>query len=448
MSAATISIVLDIRRVKKSNKYPVKLRVTFERATEYYQTIFDLLKDDYDKLAASRISNELQNIRDKLKRVERMAENAASDLTSFSFDDFEKDFISGNQLFRQRKTKPGQTVESNNEFDFSPYYKKFPVLELAPSKPNTIASCYSVYIKNLLIEGRISTAMYYHCSYRSINKFRGNVSLENITVSFLREYESWMTAKDVSKTTIGMYLRPLRTIFNEADNDGIIKKEKYYPFGKRKFVIPASKNIKKALDLKDMEKIYFYQCDPKIENEQLAKDYWLFSYFANGMNPKDIACLKYRNINDEYLVFERSKTQRALRNDPKPITVYVNDDMKAIIERRGNKDKSASNYIFPIMEPGMSPLRQYDIIQLFVSLVNSWMKNILKNLGINKNATTYVARHTFSTVMKRSGASTEYIQEALGHSNIKTTENYLDSFDKEVKKEFSQRLTSFKTSND
>ena len=107
MSAATISIVLDTRRVKKSNKYPVKLRVTFERSTEYYRTIFDLLKDDYDKLAAKRISNELQNIRDKLKRVERMAENAACDLTSFSFDDFEKDFIYGNQLFRQRKTKPG-----------------------------------------------------------------------------------------------------------------------------------------------------------------------------------------------------------------------------------------------------------------------------------------------------------------------------------------------------
>ena len=48
--------------------------------------------------------------------------------------------------------------------------------------------------------------------------------------------------------------------------------------------------------------------------------------------------------------------------------------------------------------------------------------------------------------MKRSGASTEYIQEALGHSNIKTTESYLDSFDKEVRKELSPWLTAFKTS--
>ena len=65
-------------------------------------------------------------------------------------------------------------------------------------------------------------------------------------------------------------------------------------------------------------------------------------------------------------------------------------------------------------------------------------------LGIDKKATTYVARHTFSTILKRSGASTEYIQEALGHADIKTTESYLDSFEKEVKKDFAGRLTSFK----
>ncbi len=444
MPIATISIILDTRRIKKSDKYPLKLRVTFERSTEYYQTFFDLSKEDYDKLTASRIGNELQSIRDNLKDIERTAENAVKDLSCFSFEEFERDFIYDNKLFRQRKLSSLIPPETKNEFDYSIYYKKFPLLEEDISKPNTIASCYCSYIKNLLREGRVSTAMYYHCSYKSLNKFRGNVSLENITVSFLQEFENLMTSKNVSKTTIGMYLRPLRTIFNEADNDGIIKKEKYYPFGKRKFRIPASKNTKKALDLNDIEKIYYYMCDPKNENEQRAKDYWMFSYFGNGMNPKDIASLKYKNIHDEYIVFDRCKTARALSSDPKPITVYMNDDMKVIIERWGNKNKAANNYIFPIIELGDTPLRQYDLIQLFVSFINSWMKYILKELGINKNGTTYVARHTFSTVMKRSGASTEYIQEALGHSNIKTTENYLDSFENEVKKEFAQRLTAFK----
>ncbi|MBN8853036.1 MAG: hypothetical protein BGO55_14115 [Sphingobacteriales bacterium 50-39] len=58
------------------------------------------------------------------------------------------------------------------------------------------------------------------------------------------------------------------------------------------------------------------------------------------------------------------------------------------------------------------------------------------------------ARHTFSTVLKRSGVSIEFIQESLGHTNIRTTEKYLDSFEREVKKELVRRLTAFKTQAD
>ncbi len=47
--SATINIIPDTRRIKKNNKYPVKLRVTFGRVPEYYQAIFDLSKEEFDK---------------------------------------------------------------------------------------------------------------------------------------------------------------------------------------------------------------------------------------------------------------------------------------------------------------------------------------------------------------------------------------------------------------
>lgn len=75
------------------------------------------------------------------------------------------------------------------------------------------------------------------------------------------------------------------------------------------------------------------------------------------------------------------------------------------------------------------------------------MRRIAVKLGVTKKITTYVARHTFSTVLKRSGVSTEFIQEALGHTDMKTTENYLDSFEKEVKKEYANRLIAFEGLN-
>ena len=70
-----LSIILDTRRMKmKTKKYPVKLRVTFERAVQYYQTIFDLSKEEYKKLSSSRISEDLKQIQDKLRTIERDAE--------------------------------------------------------------------------------------------------------------------------------------------------------------------------------------------------------------------------------------------------------------------------------------------------------------------------------------------------------------------------------------
>lgn len=59
-----------------------------------------------------------------------------------------------------------------------------------------------------------------------------------------------------TKTTVGIKLRALRAVFNEAIENGIIKREKCYPFGRRRFQIPASRNIKKALELGDVQKMY------------------------------------------------------------------------------------------------------------------------------------------------------------------------------------------------
>ena len=243
-----------------------------------------------------------------------------------------------------------------------------------------------------------------HCSYKSLMKFGGNVYFREITVSYLNQYEQWLRNKEVSKTTISIYVRGLRTIFNEAIEVGLIKREKCYPFGRRKYRIPNSKNIKKALELTDISKIYYYKCESGFEGEQKGKDFWLFSYFGNGMNIKDIAFLKWKNIQDGYLIFERAKTERSMRSDPKLITAFINEEMRAIIDRWGNKDRSPGNYIFTILEHDMTPLRQYDVVQLFLGLINEWMEKIRKNLGIDKKITTYVARHTFSTVLKRSGS--------------------------------------------
>ena len=74
------------------------------------------------------------------------------------------------------------------------------------------------------------------------------------------------------------------------------------------------------------------------------------------------------------------------------------------------------------------------------------MKSIAEELGIKKPVTTYSARHSFATVLKRSGASMDVISEMLGHSNLKNTRLYLDSFEKETLEKTTNALTNFNNS--
>ena len=62
---------------------------------------------------------------------------------------------------------------------------------------------------------------------RSLENFKKNLKFTDITPSFLKKYERWMLDNGKSITTVGMYLRALRAIFNQQNIDS-----KLYPFSK------------------------------------------------------------------------------------------------------------------------------------------------------------------------------------------------------------------------
>ena len=237
-------------------------------------------------------------------------------------------------------------------------------------------------------------------------------------------------------------MRNIRTIFNQAISRKIISAE-LYPFGKGKYVPPTSKKAKKALPIEVIEKIYNYKADNPEETK--AKDMWLFAYFANGMNVKDIAFLKYENIKDGVLSFIRQKTKHSSKDNIQKIEVFITEDLDRIINKWGSKPKKPTYFIFDILDPkDLSDLQIYRNINQAVKTINKYMKRIAINLKLDRAPTTNFARHSFSTVLKRAGVSIEMISEQLGHSSIKTTQIYLDSFGSEQKREIAKFLTSFK----
>ena len=105
----------------------------------------------------------------------------------------------------------------------------------------------------------------------------------------------------------------------------------------------------------------------------------------------------------------------------------------AIYEKYKNEGYSLSDYIFPILDKKfhITEIQQYDRIRKVTKGVNRNLKKIGSFLGLNIPLTTYVARHSFATVLKRSGVNVAIISEALGHTSLSTTQFYLDSFDNE-----------------
>jgi site-specific recombinase XerD len=122
-------------------------------------------------------------------------------------------------------------------------------------------------------------------------------------------------------------------------------------------------------------------------------------------------------------------------------------EIDEIINRWGNKPAYSDAYVFPLLEPALTAEKERAKIQHATKTINKYIKRVAAAVGIEKNVSTYTARHSFSTVLKRAGAPIELISESLGHSNLKTTESYLDSFEDTIKQQYAARLTAFNVVN-
>ena len=400
-----VRFFLDASRPNATGKCLVKLDVYQNPHKKRYATKFHLTKEEWTKLNSSKLrDDDLKEIKKKLNALKASAEKAIEKIVPFSFVAFQEVF------YNEKVEKKSRMLE---------YW-------------------FKDYSSKLKVNDQISTAGIYQTTLNSINAFKKNLQLQDITTAFLQTYEKHLLGQNKSTSTIGIYMRNLRTIINASIAEGLIAQEKY-PF--KNYEIPAGQNVKKALKDFDINHLLHYK--PQFLDQQKALDFWIFSYLCSGINFADIISLKPGNINGNYLHFYRQKTKRTKKKDLRPIKVGLNPRAKEIIEQYKNTDPE-NDYLFPVLEPGLNAVTIKNRCQRFIKWVNKRMAAISKDLGIQNKTTTYAARHTFSTVLKRKGVPTSFIKDALGHSSEVTTNNYLDSFEDDVILEYANALTTFK----
>lgn len=293
--------------------------------------------------------------------------------------------------------------------------------------PKTVEEMFIDIFNDLLNMGKIGNAQIYKHTLNSLKRFNKrniDIPFNDIDSLWLNKYEQFLRKNGNSDNTISHYFRTLRSVFNKAIQSKLIKKDSY-PFTDYKISKFNVKTIKRALSKETILQIMNLDIPKNLHMLQLAKDIFIFSYLCGGINFKDISYLTKDNIKDNKLTYYRSKTGNQ-------ISLPIKKEAFQLIERY-NYYSLKNGYLFPILNRNVhiTKMQQHNRIKKTLSRINKELKKIASMTGLNINLTTYVARHSYATVLKKSGVNLALISETLGHADMKTTQIYLDSFDNE-----------------
>jgi site-specific recombinase XerD len=417
-SIPVVDEYFDTRRSLKDGSYPIKIKVYNPTTQEkrFYNSGIRMSQTEYDlSTSTKRLSLELRTKRETLEAIKAKARNAIQSLPAFGFKPFEEQFLA------KKEIRQGYA-------------------------PNSVQEVFQQKIVAMMKEERISTAQGYEQTLKSLSKFARitkRPSLEktlfaDIDVDWLQAYQKHMIQNENRTTnTVGIYLRNLRTLFNERISNKKLDRE-LYPFGKYKYQIPATRNVKKALDPELLSKLY--KARPISPYQSKAKDFFLLSFLLNGINVKDLLQLRHKDYQEDRITFVRSKTKNTTKTHQQPIIVSVSESAKEIIAKYQTTPKGKDDYLFPILSKEDSPVQIHNKSKAFTRFIDQHVKALAQELGIEEKVSYLSARHSFATAAIRSGASMELIQTSLGHSNIKTTQNYFAGFGNDTHDELAKTI--------
>ena len=385
---------------KKDGTFPIHVSVSFQRKTKYYKTGLSLTKEAYYKsYKAKSPRGENLTIRRYIDSHLQRAKEILRMLDPFSFGSFELHFyqISEEQddvlLHFDQKIKE---LTSNQQFSSNESYKEA-----------------SKKLKKFFIS----------------QKKHRILRFDLITCTSLVQFERWMLDNDYSPSTIGIYLRNLRHIFNRAIDKKVINSS-LYPFGQglNKYSIPQSKNIKKGLDVKLINAIK----NLKLSNEPIkekARDFWLLCFLCNGINLNDLLRITKDQLTENTLTFVRRKTART-RKVITPTQVELIPLARAIINKYANMDSHPEQLQFKILNARDSEEQKRRKIKSFTRYVNQHISILGNRLGYSGNISAIHARHSWASLAINKGVPIEYISMCLSHDSIQTTKSYIKGLDR------------------
>lgn len=412
---ATVAIVL-FNNPRKDGRWPVRVRITHRRKA-YYQTIC------YANPANWNISGQVnlyepnyvalnEKIRERRQQVEELVEVFETDGKS----------LDAQEIFK---------------INYDDWKSRRSLAKAVPDRVNTSFLIHAEFLIDLKVKNQNIASAIRYTSYlntlRQYLKSIGQTDLElmEITDEFFVDFFRWCRTKPDqpnNENTLHRRFGWMASIVRDALADGLITKLPFRRFKTKPVKVPKVKlRPEQIQQLEDLA-----HSSSKRTLVRTLKTY-LIQFHLYGSRISDVLTLRNRNVieNGDRVEFVQRKTKKLM-------SIRLNEKARALIQEfyRPNRPDM---FLLPWLVWGHDPtqtaeeneLRLISEIESKTTIVNRYLKIVSQQLGFEKVISSHTARHSFAQMAKRKKVDIYALKQALGHSSIKQTENYLNDLDTE-----------------
>lgn len=282
-------------------------------------------------------------------------------------------------------------------------------------------------VEKMKEQGKFKTASNYLTAVRSWNRFIGKDDwlFSDINKDTVESYQRWLKERGVCPNTASAYMRALRALYHRAcEHDSVETRTDVFT----RVYTGRAKTTKRGVTQEVILQLHALQLNPN-SSLALARDIFIFSFYAMGMPFVDIAYLKKEQVREGFIRYARHKTGQRIK-------VALLPAMRDIIHRYEQED---SEYVFPILSSTCPTSisdstvsineRLHKLYRVRLRQYNYSLKRLSEKLGSSFHLSSYVVRHSWASIAYQHHLDIGMIGKALGHTKPSTTLIYIKSLE-------------------
>lgn len=377
---ATVRVILKDHHKKQDGTYPVCIRVTEGNKSRYIYIGFSVKPDQFKEGQGDWVRRH-------------------------------PDALYINSIIEDRRAKLVDKI-TRTRLDGKKIDLDFLVSEREKQGP-TLMDIMNQISENLREAGEIGQANRQLSIYRQVKDCLGkNPYLADITLADVHSIVNHFR-KTNNKNTTARKLRYLRTAFREA--------KKAFQLGDNPFEMvsvgkePIQRVPLSREQIDEIEKLHL------AGTLDVARDLFLFSFYAQGMRFEKCITMKREQISETHIKYQMNKGLHWRQ-------IQIHPKLQRIISKYMS---GSSPYLFPVLKKEVRTKEELHYAKDEANvIVNTCLKRVAILIGVpEKKFSFHITKHSYAQMIKKAGVDPWIVKDSLGHTNFNTTEAYLKSLD-------------------